>query len=454
MMERLRPDDHFMILLEGDETPMHIGSLLILEVPDTEKESFFDKLRAHLVDHLPQTPLLREIRQAPLSFDSDVWVRAENVDYDYHIRRHHTEKPMTDQDLKGFVADHIMTRLDLTRPAFMVYVLDNVENNRAALYIKVHHGVTDGIGFQTILGLLSDDKASDEVVIPPAQREQDLPSRHLWLAQSAVRFYGMRKRQEKQKARRKAAREALRDPAMQRPRTPEITLSGPTTMKRSYTMITLSFPRIKRISKALGATINDILLVLAGTAMREMLLEMKGLPEEPLVANAARSYRRPEHGLFGNRIVAIHPHLGTHIADHIERLHAVQESMALERRRTPFDEAMLNQPEVPFGPRTRRQVFAQRRTGSGTIIPGNITVSNVPGPAQDRYYAGFKQLSNHPTPMLGSGRPINFTSRRNADALDIGLMVDGEKIKNVEHIADLFRNAADIYERLANEAVN
>jgi hypothetical protein len=32
-LEKLRPDDHFLILLEGDETPMHIGSLLVLDVP-------------------------------------------------------------------------------------------------------------------------------------------------------------------------------------------------------------------------------------------------------------------------------------------------------------------------------------------------------------------------------------------------------------------------------------
>ena len=183
--------------------------------------------------------------------------------------------------------------------------------------------------------------------------------------------------------------------------------------------------------------------------MRALLIEMGALPEQPIVTNSARSYRRPEHGLFGNRIVAIHPHVATNVTDPLDRLRAIRASMALERRRTAFDEALLNAPEVPFGPATRRRRFAGRRSTGANVLPGNISVTNVPGPAHVLHYAGLRQRSNHPAPLLGSGRAINFTARRNADSFDVGVMVDPTKVADVHHLAGLFRAAYATYQELA-----
>src|SRR3546814_10229996 len=83
--------------------------------------------------------------------------------------------------------------------------------------------------------------------------------------------------------------------------------------------------------------------------LRKHLLAIGDLPDTPLVVNSARSYRRDEHGPFGNRIVALHPHLATHLADPIERLRAIQASMAAEMRRTGHDEALLDGAEKPYG---------------------------------------------------------------------------------------------------------
>jgi len=40
---------------------------------------------------------------------------------------------------------------------------------------------------------------------------------------------------------------------------------------------------------------------------------------------------------------------------------------------------------------------------------------------------------------------VNCTARRNAASFDVGLMVDAEKIPDVEHIATLFRQAYTEY---------
>ena len=52
------------------------------------------------------------------------------------------------------------------------------------------------------------------------------------------------------------------------------------------------------------------------------LIAIDDLPKTPVVINSARSYRQNDHAPFGNRIVALHPHLATHLADPIARLRA------------------------------------------------------------------------------------------------------------------------------------
>lgn len=448
-MERLRPDDHFLILLEGDETPMHIGSLLVLDVPTEYRTDAADRLRSHLIDRLPNTPLLRELRRSPLGFDSDVWVRPEHVDLDRHIVIHRTESPMTRRDLSSFVEQHVMTRLAMERPPFKIDILDGVEPNGIAMYVRIHHCVADGVGFQTILGLLSDDSPAGDANVSIPDDAGGTPTRHEWLQGALDRFRAERAGQADHRAARRSAIDALRDPAFQRAETPTISLSGPTSTRRSYTTVTIPFDQLRQTARSLDATLNDLFLAIAGTTMRNYLIEIDDLPDTPLTTNSARSYRRAEHGAFGNRIVAIHPHLATHIADPLERLRAIQASMAIERRRTGYDEAMLNQPESPFGPAVRRRRFAERRESGASVLPGNVTVSNVPGPKHARSYAGFTQLSNHPTPLLGSGRALNFTARRNANSFDVGVMVDADKIGDVDHIAGFFQWGYTEYALLA-----
>jgi diacylglycerol O-acyltransferase len=116
-----------------------------------------------------------------------------------------------------------------------------------------------------------------------------------------------------------------------------------------------------------------------------------------------------------------------------------------------FDEALLDQRETPFGAAVRRRRFADRRASGASILPGNITVSNVPGPSHVRTYAGMSQLSNHPTPLLGSGRALNFTARRNAGSFDVGVMCDPTKIADVKTIAGRFEQSFERYARLARK---
>ena len=447
-VRRLRPDDHFMLLAETDASPMHVGALLLLQATPEMQAGFHARIVRHLAERLPGTPLQARLLQAPDGYDSDVWSDVAALELDYHIFRVEGRAEWDDAQLLAHVAELSMERLDLGRVPFRIFVFERLTGGRSALYVKIHHAVADGVGFQTLLAMLSDAAP----VAPVRTADAQPPSEQDWRARAAQRFaaeeaYGGAHAEARRAA--LAGLERLKaDPATRRARTPVLKLSGPTALQRSYVTLSLPFSGVRALGRALGGTVNDILLALVATALRRYLMEIDDLPDTPIVLNSARSYRRAEHGAFGNRIVAQHPHIATTTADPMERLRAIQASMASERARTALDEAMLDQPERPFGARDRRAKFAERARDGRALLPGNITVSNVPGPPDSVSYAGCLQLANYPVPIIGSGRFLNLTSRRYADALDIGLMADPTKIAHVDRIARYLTNALELHKAL------
>ena len=444
-VRRLRPDDHFMILSETDASPMHVGALILLDVPAEGQDGFAAAIRRQFAERLPATPLLARLRQAPDGYDSDVWADIARADLDTLIAIEPHHGVWSETELYEAVARLNMRRLDLSGPPFAAHLFERLADGGSAVYLKMHHSVADGIGFQAILGLLSD-------ATPPAKprlADARLPEPEKWHEKAEALFIAEEGFRAKQSARRKealAALEAFRD---DRKPTPQLKMSGPTSDRRRYATISLPLARVKALGTKLDATVNDIFLTLASTALRNFLVEIDDLPDTPLVVNSARSYRREEHGLFGNRIVALHPHLATHLADPVARLRAIQDSMAREMRRTGHDEVLLDAAEKPYGARDRRAAFAERMAGGKRLLPGNLTLSNVPGPAEARSYAGFRQRHNYPVPIIGSGRFLNITSRRSGDNLDMGVIADAEKIADVSRVVALFTAALDELESIA-----
>ncbi len=440
-IHRLRPDDHFMVLMDTEATPMHIGALLLFE-SGRDVADFSERMRTHLAQRLPGTPLLSVLRQAPGGYDSDAWVDVASCDLDHHVTS--IDAAMTTPELHAFVATQAMERLDLSRPPFRCFVIDDVGAGRSAMLLKVHHAVADGIGFQTIVRLLSDEAPA----CPPREFDTTLPSDAAWLRAAERRFADDEAARTLHRARADEALAVLKSGSLpRRARTPVLRMSGDTSQHRAFRAISLPLGRVRSTAAAFGGTVNDIFLAIAASTVRRTLIELDDLPETPIVANSARSYRRPEHGPFGNRIVALHPHLATDVDDPVERLRAIQASMAAERLRTPWDEMMLDAPDRPFGARDRRSKFAERPPGAA-VLPGNVSLSNVPGPDATLTFAGRRLLANHPTPIIGGGRFLNITSRRLGEHLDLGIMVDPTRVPDVGAVAAGLVDALDEYQRL------
>ena len=74
---------------------------------------------------------------------------------------------------------------------------------------------------------------------------------------------------------------------------------------------------------------------------------------------------------------------------------------------------------------------------SGTAA-GNVSVSNVPGPKEPRFLAGYRLLANHPAPNLPAGQLVNVTLRRYVDTLDFGLVSCPTIVPDLDRLRDHF----------------
>lgn len=434
---RLRPDDHFMVLMDTDTSPMTIGALLLFDIEPEQQAQFGDTMRRHFIARLNHTVLPVRLVPSPDGYDSDIWADLGIDDAAKHVMVVEQQTEWSVAQLYAWAAQRSLERLDLAAAAFCIDIIPSVANGQAAVYVRMHHSVADGVGFQTVLSLLSDQSHPFAGSRPAAV----LPDDDQWRRLAEARFVALEAKSIAHRASQQTALSELKalksDPTSARARTPVLAIDSAPQADRSYATISLPLDRIKAVAAKLNGTVNDIFMTMASGATRQLLIERDALPETPVVANSARSYRRPEHGLFGNRIVALHPHLATHLLDPMERLRAIQSAMAVEWRRTHFDEAMLDQPERPYGARDRRCKFAERATQGGVALPGNVSLSNVPGPADVLSFGGFAMRANYPVPIIGNGRVLNITSRRNAERLDIGIMGLPSLLPDATKMSDL-----------------
>jgi WS/DGAT/MGAT family acyltransferase len=332
-------------------------------------------------------------------------------------------------------------------------IVPEIEGGGSAIFLTTLHALADGIGFQSITESLTDPTATPQRRPPLARRNERVPSTPEWLVRASLALGAdawKRHRSRDQRAAAQAVLDAHRaDPSNKRAKTPQFELSAPTSAQRSYTTMSLSLPRVKAIAVAMGGTVNDVFLATAAGAVRSYLISIDALPPTPIVVNAARSYRQPAHGELGNRIVSLHPHLATTIDDPVERFRAIQASMASELERSRLQEPLMDQGAKPFSARKQREAMAQRVESGGAVLPGNVSLSNVPGPSTPRYLAGFAMKASYPAPILGAGRFLNITLRRYLDHLDLGIMTDAAKISDASVFRGHLASALDELEQLS-----
>jgi WS/DGAT/MGAT family acyltransferase len=466
-MNRLSALDAYFLYLESPETPMHFGSLTIFGPAAVSGEKLFEGFRDHTVAQFDRlASYRRRPRAMPLAIDHPVWVDADALDLDYHLRHMALPRPGTMGQLRNLIAQLHMTLLDRRRPLWQYYLIEGLEGGGFAVYAKVHHADMDGVaGMQTlpfIYDLSPDPPPVDAAAARVRRRESpDFPS----LIGGALADFigqGVRLVGSLPAAARTVAKiaqspvrdlrylvDVIRD-------TPKTIFNKTISDRRSFGTASVPLSDAKEVAKARGATINDIVLAICAGALRRYLKERRALPDAPLTAAVPASLRGRDDKTLNNQVLFTLCKLATDRAEPLQRLAAVKASsqdakglFADVKEVLTTDFSIIGAPIVATG--LARLV---RMTGAADLLPAvaNVIISNVPGPRTPIYFAGAPAAHYFPVSIPYHSFALNITVQSYLDNLEFGVVACRAAVPDAQLIATYLVEEFEAL-KLASEAL-
>ncbi len=228
---------------------------------------------------------------------------------------------------------------------------------------------------------------------------------------------------------------------------PRMALNEPVTAARAFAAVTLPLPELKALGKAHEATLNDVVLWLCSTAMREHYAAKGELPKKSMVAAVPVSLRAKGDTSADNQASMTLLSLGTNVADARKRLaHIKAATKSMKSTLSKVKNVLPTDfPSIGMSWLTEAASAVYRRATESDKIPSvaNVAISNVPGPPVPLYLAGARMLTNYPCSIVTHGMGLNITVQSYDQSLDFGLMADAKAMPDVRKLADAVADAFD-----------
>lgn len=427
-MEPLSSLDASFLHLETPETPMHTGALMIIDLPAGRKGDYYEDFKAMVGARMHLAPVLtRKLALMPFELADPVWIEDDDVDLDYHVRSLTLRRPGNARQLDALVARLHSSLLDRSRPLWELYVIEGLQNGQAAIYLKGHHSGFDGKSGMEMAKVLFDSTPEVRKVPPPRRRHRtqgyQLGVTELLQAELRNNARQYRKLAElaPTAARAWTAAGAVlasqRTAPGERPLTlglaPKSPFNVPITNQRSFSNLSVSFEEVKALGKRLGGTINTVIMMMCGIALERFLRERDELPRQPLIAAVPVSLRAADDDSMNNQVSMVRVDLATDIADLGERFRAVHASSeaakAVVRELRPVLGIDLPMTGAPWVMSSMASLFGRSSLARDLPPLANVTISNVPGPAQPLYVCGGAMKTMYPISIVTHGTALNIT---------------------------------------------
>lgn len=440
-MTPLSPADQLFLWMEKRQQPMHVAGLQLFSFPEDAGPKYIRDLVDHLRSYTePAAPFNKRLVSR---FGQYFWETDKQFDLEHHFRHRALPKPGRIRELLSYVSAAHSNHMDRQRPLWEVHLIEGVMGRRFALYTKVHHSMFDGISAMRMgsRALSLDIEARDLPpvwAVPPRIRKPG--SRNpIEMASGAARFgAGISKQlatmpavlRELSKVARKSTRHPDFVSAFQ---APQCILNSRITGSRRFAAQSWPIERFKAVGKVFGATLNDVVLAVCGSALRSYLISHQALPDKPLIAMVPVSLRKDDSA-GGNQIAMILANLATEVADPALRLQRVRASVqeAKARYQAMSSEEILNYTALMMAP-----TGINLLTG---LAPGlrafNVIISNVPGPKEPLYWNGARMIGQYPVSIPVDQVALNITLTSYADHLEFGLTACRRSLPSVQRLLD------------------
>lgn len=459
-MRRLSVSDAGWLLIEERERPMHVGGLMLFQLPDDAPPDLVQRVVRSAREHDEVRPPFDHKLARPYGLAGLYhWVEDE-VELDYHFRHLALPEPGRIRELLSLVSVLHANLLDRHRPLWEMYLFENIEGSQVGVYTKIHHAMLDGVAaIRQVLASFTPDPDSRDLPPPWATPVGGLTTAvavdgawsPLGQAASLVRQVtdGITSTVTVARAITEQLVRAQRDVAEVAPfQAPRSMLNTKLTPARRFVAQSYDLERIRGLSKALGATINDIVMAMCAGALRRYLSSHDALPDKPLIALVPVSFRRDDSA-SGNAISLVPANLATHVEDPEERLDLIRSSMDRAKARL---RDMSPTELIEYGLLMTAPILIGQLTGlAGRVRPTyNLVISNVPGPDQPLYWNGVPMTGMYPLSLLTDGQAINITQTSYAGSMEFGITADRRALPSIQRLIDHLEEALAELEVIAD----
>ena len=460
-MTRLKGLDASFLYFETPETPMHVAGLTLFDLPDSYRGRFHQVYRDFLATRLDLAPIFRrKLANTTLALDHPSWVEDKSFDLDYHVRGIVLPAPGSFAQLEQTVARLHGELLDRTRPLWQFTIIEGLADGRAALYSKVHHASLDGGAGMVLTQAMYDVTPQPRPPMAPAAVPQPVeqPNALTGLGTLYVDFLrrqvdALNKFPDLLRAVNNVVLPKIPEGAklgdlLQRgdgPKLPPLisprtVLNVQITGERSYAARSMPLAPARRLAKAAGAKLNDIVMAICAGALRHYLQERKALPRRALTSFVPISLRELGNTDMTNQVSGMIVSLATNVADPVARLKEIIASSRNSKQiagqtkdAMPTDFSFVGAPVILSA---MSRVYGRSGIANWVNPPCNVVISNVPGPPVPLFCAEAKVSSLYPVSIPAHGIALNITVQSYVDNLDFGLTADRRAVPDIDVLAD------------------
>lgn len=442
------------LIWRAEQDPRLRSTMLALYLLDRAPE--WERLAAAHEWGSRMIPRFRQkVVDPPLHLGAPTWVTDPDFAMTYHLRRVRLPAPGTFRQVLDLAEQVAMTPFDRARSPWEAVLVEGLEGDRAAYFLKVHHSITDGQGGIQLLGLLHSRKRASSPDKPmPELREPETATASSVLVQQLARRARAAPGDAGRLARRTAGvvgqtlaspGEALAGAArfsrsFRRVLSPPPAEPSPLLQGRSlswrFGVLEAGLDQLKRAAKAAGGSLNDAYVAALLGGFRRYH-ERHGVEIDELPMAMPISLRSGDHPMGGNRFAGARLAAPAGERDPVERIRAIHEFVVTAREEPALDALGLLAPafnRLPT-PLISRWYLAQ-------TTELDLQASNVAGIPYPVYMAGAKIERIYPFGPL-PGCAVMATLLSHAGTCCIGINCDPAAVTDPELFVECQREGLD-----------
>lgn len=389
--------DRAWLRMDTPENPMVICAVLAFERPinlnrlrRTIEDRFlrFDRFRQRVVDN----------------GDQAYWCDDPLFDIDNHLHEIALPGKADKAELQKLVSDLNSTSLDFRRPLWQMHYIDNYQGE-SALLVRIHHCIADGISLVRVMLSLTDTtpespprKARPQRALTPHKKPsirrmiQRTVSRSRAAAGQA-RLFVQSVREEPYYPIKLASTAGSVAMDLARlglaPFEPRTGLKRPLTGRKQVAWAEpLDLDEVKACARAMGGTVNDVLLcTVTGALQRHFAAHKEAIPACGIRVAVPFNLRPLDQPIevLGNKFGLVLVCLPVEVLNPVMRFRQIQESMG--RLKRSYQAQVTYSLLDLFG---RGPDVLERRALNLLSSKASAVLTNVPGPKDPLYLAGSK----------------------------------------------------------------